>query len=112
MKGIVADIYRPSHGDCSAGGISAIHGRVLVVGKGVPEITEDDDTLPVVTVEIKMMGNDKFVHARPIEKPNRNYIGWMMGGCFIWSSDSRFREIINEYPVPLHNRQELIPKDE
>jgi len=30
----------------------------------------------------------------------------MMGGCFVYSCDLRFRELVNEYPVPLHDRQE------
>jgi hypothetical protein len=32
---------------------------------------------------------------------------WLMfGGNFIWSSDSRFRNEVSEYPIPVHDRIE------
>lgn len=30
----------------------------------------------------------------------------MMGGNFIWTSDSRFRQEVSEYPIPVHDRCE------
>ncbi len=106
MKGITADIYKSHLGDCSNHGISSNYHEVLVVGPDIPELTEFDGTIPVVRIKKKKYGNDEYICAEPISPVSPGYVGWMAGGCFIWSCDSRFRESVSEQPVSLHDRQE------
>lgn len=45
------------------------------------------------------------LHCRPLWNKVKNK--WlMMGGNFVYSCDSRFRQCINEYPIRLHDRFE------
>jgi hypothetical protein len=43
----------------------------------------------------------EHLHAEPIDPPTG--VGWMAGGNFIWTSDSRFP---SDYPIAVHDRQE------
>ena len=110
MKGMIVEIYKSHFGSCSNLGISSYNKEVLVVGEGIPELTEDNNIIPVIIIKKKKYGNRTYIHAEPIGKPIG--IGWMAGGCFIWSCDSRFRKNISEQPVPLHDRQETKTKEE
>ena len=99
MRGLIASIYEDKRfGNCSNDGISKRFKEVLIVGKDIPEIFTDSPDCPVVII-VKSPG---YVKAVPVEsRPNMS--GFMFGGCFIYSSDSRFP---SPYPIPLHDRQE------
>lgn len=101
-KGMILNVYRcAAWGDCTNGGLSSHYKDLLLVGPGVPEIFEERPGLPVV-----IMGEIRgSKHVRPADEPLPGFNGWMMGGNFAWSSDSRLREIF-EYPVAIHDRQE------
>lgn len=45
------------------------------------------------------------ISAKPVNYGNEGKHK-MFGGAFVWSSDSRFRNDVSEYPVPLHDRVE------
>lgn len=45
------------------------------------------------------------ISAKPVNYGNEGKHK-MFGGAFVWSSDSRFRNDVAEYPVPLHDRVE------
>lgn len=102
QKGMIVGILENKEiGNCSNNGISSKFKSVYLVGENVPEIFETDNDRPVVLVDVKLVGNNKYFYARPVDEPEG--IGWMMGGCFIWSCDGRFP---SRYPIPLHDRQE------
>lgn len=109
MKGLRASIYNNAeYGNCSNGGISAKCKQVTIVGPGIPEIFEANEEAPAVEIERRMIGRDEVVSARPYGKPSdtKEYAGPMFGGCFIYTSDSRFRELVSPQPVALHDRFE------
>lgn len=105
-KGFIADIYENKEiGNCSNRGISYWCKQVTIVTEIENLQIFDIDPrseLRRPLVVIKKKGN--YIYAEPIDKPKG--IGWMMGGSYIFSSDSRFRRLLNEYPIPLHDRQE------
>lgn len=101
MKGMIVDIYTNSiYKNCSGHGISQYHNSVLLIGMSVPLITEWTPDYP--TVELREF-HDGYLFAEPMFA---NYRAGMMGGSFIWSSDSRFRQQVSERPIPLHDRFE------
>jgi len=107
-KGFSANILEnKSIGNCSNNGISHWCDSVLIVSD-IKECQIFDITPKTVLrsplVVIKKRGD--YVYAEPLDAPDSNNVGWMMGGSFIYSSDSRFRDYFNGYPIPLHDRQE------
>jgi hypothetical protein len=105
MKGLRAYIYKDSMGDSSNHGISSRCKVVVVVGAGIPEIFEPSENEPAVKLVHRSICGG-YVHAEPLEWRESDDITGIFGGCFIYSSDSRFREKISKYPVPLHDRGE------
>ena len=104
-KGLLAYILKDSLGDCSNDGISSKAQRVIIVGDNIPKIFETDEKTPAIKIVKRNLSNGEYIHAEPLENPRGN--GWMAGGAFIYSCDSRFRELVNAYPVSLHDRQEF-----
>jgi len=43
--------------------------------------------------------------ATPVKEKKKNSVGWMMGGTYLESSDSRFSELFGG-PMPFHDREE------
>lgn len=104
MKGLLVFIYKNGGVDFSNGGISSNITMCLLVGEGVPNVFEAGD-LPIVTIIKRELCGSTHLTAYPVDEkgePDRNT---MFGGCFIYSSDSRFSEI-SMCPVPLHDRKE------
>jgi hypothetical protein len=62
-----------------------------------------DDKMPALRLVHRRWRSGTFVHAEPIDPVPRGHVGYMFGGTFIHSSDSRFP---NPYPIPLHDRTE------
>ena len=98
MKGMIASIYSASY-NCSNKGISYYHTKVTIVGEGIPELFEPSKDAPAVKLHDKH-GYKCFVPDKEVDSGNA---GWMFGGCFVYTSDSGFPE---QYPIPLHDRQE------
>jgi len=104
MRGLLVNIYEAKRlGNCSNGGISATCENLVLLGPDAP--FGADEVTPAVVILEKSNG---YVYARPattggelIEK--EGMAGPMMGGSFIYTSDSRFPYL---YPVPLHDRWE------
>jgi hypothetical protein len=104
-KGLICDVLRSSsYGDSTNGGVTARHNEVLLVGPGVDGPFEEDEakrpTLKLVRRNI--FGRD-YMHAEPLNQTEEGNVGWMAGGNFIYTSDSRFP---NQYPISVHDRQE------
>ncbi len=113
IKGLICDIYESKEiGNCSNSGISARCKTVTLLGvkrlngdfePAVAIFTPDDKAPPVIIEERKPCGS-LYYSAYPCNYRGEKLEGWfMMGGCFIKTSDSRFPFV---YPVPLHDRTE------
>lgn len=107
-RGLTASIYR-SHqrfGDSTNGGASSKVEQVLLVGPDIDEIFEERPDCPAFRI-VRRPGLGKkrteYIHAEPIDGKSPGKVGWMFGGNFIYSSDSRFP---SDYPIPIHDRQE------
>ncbi len=99
---ISAEIFRWSLGDCSNGGMSSRHKEVLIiVDRGMPlEFDENNPPENLVVMEEGFMGHK---YLRPFKSADPNKTGYMFGGNFAYSSDSRFPF---DYPLGIHDREE------
>lgn len=103
VSGLEAEVYRSSTGDCTNGGISA-ECRNLYILTQTKGPFEPQDIRECVRVECKEVAGNQYIDCKPLYFRNRWY---MMGGNFLYTSDSRFREITgSQYPVPIHDRYE------
>jgi hypothetical protein len=105
-KGLRVYIYdTPAFSNSSNGGISSrVKAATLVEFDGHPvegPFSPGRDA-PAIKIVKRMIGGG-YLHAEPLERGEG--AGPMMGGAFVYSSDSRFRELA-AYPVPLHDRWE------
>lgn len=91
-------------GNSSNGGLSSTVTRVTLVGQGVARIFRPTTDAP--PVEIGEAGGR--LHARPLQELwPADAVGPMFGGSFIYTSDSRFRDITRDgRPLHLHDRFE------
>ena len=107
MKGIRAHVYKWDLGDCTNGGISSRCGQVTVVGIEGAESHEPTDEAPAVKLVTRTFGSKTIVHAEPVEPVSQGHVGWMAGGNFIATCDSRFSKATDFYgAVSLHDRSE------
>ena len=87
---LTAEVYTPGYGNCSNGGLSS----------KFTSVTDTDD--PTVPNAVQIERWHGYFRATPLDVGGR----WaMMGGCFIFSSDSRWRERY-PHPIPFHDRFE------
>ena len=126
--GLVASIYKDHKGDCSNGGISSEVERVWVpcpdghmtVGDLIKsELWKTKRTAVCTKVKRELWQGHISITLEPYtgdyESPDSDMrdhtdspgmTDFMMGGCFVWSSDSRFSREYGDRPVPLHDRRE------
>jgi len=98
--GLIVDVYRDQY-DGTNGGISSKYERFVLLGVDAP-FTPDDMTPALKIVKRFLFGRD-YYHLEPIDPCPSNQVGYMFGGNFAYSSDSRFP---NDYPLPIHDRSE------
>lgn len=114
--GLIANIFRSEFGSCSNNGISETYQKVCIVNASGPfEPTSD---APAV-IAVNHVYN--CVSLVPAERSPTEPTEWikvqgkhfMMGGCYVASSDSRFRDCIHRVgglpfygAVALHDRTE------
>ena len=110
MKGMIVSVYsNPTYRKCANGGPSEKAEELLLVGDEVPGIFEAGDR-PIVVLKKKTYLRD-YYYVEPIEPVPEGHNGYMMGGSFVYSSDSRFRSLGNGgYPLPVHDRSEVPSK--
>ncbi len=102
MKGLLCWIYKDEGGDSSNGGLSSKAQRVILVDSEIGDAPfEPSEKIPAVKLVRRNIGGE-YLSAQPMSEPY-DEIGYMFGGCFIYSSDSRFP---SSYPIPLHDRCE------
>lgn len=101
MKGLLVSTYRSQH-DATNGGISSKYDQFILVAPGLlPEIFESSDHCPALLMIRSPLGEDWI--AVPAEGRDPEKVGWMFGGNFVYTSDSRF---IPRHPIRVHDRQE------
>jgi hypothetical protein len=99
MKGMIVNIYKHNKHDTTNSGVTSQAYDALLVGEGIPEIFEASGRPILKLVKRHLFGNPvPYLHVQPVEGT-----GYMFGGNFVYSSDSRFP---NDYPLPVHDRQE------
>ena len=110
QSGVLASVLLPvGGGDYSNGGVSGRSSQVVVVLPGGGPIPANGTIPAVEIVKKRSVGGEQLHVAVPVDGPDdeRKSIGPMMGGAYIASSDSRFRELVPFYgAVPLHDRWE------
>jgi len=103
-RGMMVEIYESKGlGNCSNGGISSRNKRALLIGDGIAEIFEAGPDDAVIMMEHRKINGREYLTAYPVNGKDPAACGWMFGGAFIFSNDSRFP---SDYPIPLHDRQE------
>lgn len=111
MKGLLVDVYRNADRyDCTAGGVTATRSSFVLVDDeigGPFEVEENDVYLVIVRRYIHGIGEYLHVEPRKNGKGLRpeGYVGGMMGGNFVFTSDSRFNKV-SRRPLPVHDRFE------
>lgn len=98
-------VYRSADGgDCTNDGITSRVEIGLLVGTDYPKGTARADCPTFLLREREVMGKI-YLHAIPSDIPEgeKGYSGWMFGGNFLYTSDSRFPQ---PYPIPVHDRRE------
>ena len=103
MKALRVDILEDKNiGNCSNHGISERYDTILLLSdEGWIDVKGDEENLCKV-VE-RQIGYEKYLHIEPVAEPKG--IGWMSGGTFAYSCDSRFHRI-SDYPLSIHDRCE------
>ena len=103
MKGLLVFVYRGvSFSDRTAGGMSSRVDKFVLVDEKC-EVFEADENAPALRLVRRWAGTKReYLHAEPLER-SEGKLGPMMGGNFIYSSDSRFP---SPYPIPIHDRFE------
>lgn len=65
------------------------------------------DRAPAAVFVLRRSCGDTIVHVEPLSKPEGSWMGPMMGGAYVATSDSRFSEITGMYgAVALHDHYE------
>lgn len=100
---LTAEVYRNPLGDCTNDGISSYQRElyVLAAQKGP---FEPEDIRQCVYIERREIMGKEYIDCKPAYCRKRWY---MMGGNFLYTSDSRFKEITGiSYPIAIHDRYE------
>lgn len=108
LKALPVDVYRSRNiGDCTNGGVSSRFDKLLVLcDRGFINVDMDNppDNLCKI-VHRNLFGRDVY-HIAPVAEPKG--AGWMAGGNFAHTSDSRFSDMCgHQYgALAIHDRQE------
>lgn len=103
---LIANVYRSNRlGDCTNGGISSHEDKLYILSDRTTKGPfEPEDIRQCVHIEWRDVCGKKYINCIPAYFINRWY---MMGGNFLYTSDSRFEEITKfKYPIPIHDRYE------
>lgn len=110
MRALPITVYIPvKYSDCTNGGISSRYAELLCVcPDGWKEIDENDPPENLVHVVCRSICGRNTYHVEPVARPDEGNYGWMAGGNYAATCDSRFSTLIgNMYcAVSIHDRQE------
>lgn len=107
MRALPINIYENKRiGNCSNNGISSRYNDVLLIcEEGFIKIDENNPPENLVKLVTRRFGGREYKHLESYAPVSERNVGYMAGGCYCGSSDSRFTKI-SDYPLPLHDRQE------
>lgn len=95
-------------GNCSNNGISARHKDILLICEdGFMDVDLDNPPENACKVVERDLFGKTYKHIEPLKSVDKGCVGYMAGGSFGYSCDSRFRRI-SDYPLPIHDRQETM----
>jgi hypothetical protein len=97
MRYLMYQVYKPSFGDCSNGGVTSRHNKIFVQCEDGPFKPED---VPTDLRFIIDQRSSTYFAAIP-ENINAALCGPMYGGCLAATSDSRAKNILH-----IHDRFE------
>lgn len=107
MRALPIDVYRHGKNDYTNGGVSSRFSELLLLcDRGFINIDEENPPENAVKlVKRHLFGRDVY-SIEPLKKPEG--AGWMMGGNYGATSDSRFSEMLGGMygAVAIHDRQE------
>jgi hypothetical protein len=90
-----------TNGGVTGGNVS----RALLVPIGA-EVPNYQSSLPILKVVRRVIGGTAYLHAEPVVSVPKGHAGYMMGGNFVHSSDSRYSTFVCQYPIAVHDRTE------
>lgn len=101
-KGLMVKILRSEH-DSTNNGITSRFNRFILVDSEVSGPFEPDQKTPALRLVRRTIANKPYIHAEPLAPVPPGHVGYMFGGNFIFTSDSRFP---SSYPIPVHDRMD------
>ena len=110
VRAITAEILKYRGEDYSNRGLSSRFDEVYVIcedGNHVFDSIEETPENTVRVVERHLFGRTVY-HCEPVHGKRSGCVGWMAGGCYVSSSDSRFSAQHENFygALSLHDRQE------
>ena len=109
-KYLSLSIFKNSGQDFSNGGLSSKSNTCYIESE---EGWIDESRVPqdqIVKLELGAFGS---IHLVPIKETPKGHVGYMMGGCYVATSDSRFNEMVEKIlghswygAIALHDRTE------
>lgn len=111
MRALPISVYKNRlYSGCSNGGITERFDELLLIcPDGFIEVDENDPPENLVkVVKRRLFGNEIYYHIEPYHSTDKGCVGWMAGGSYAATSDSRFWRMVggNHGAVSVHDRQE------
>lgn len=105
MKALPIEVFsNKTFRGCSNGGISERFDTLLLICEdGFIDVDESNPPENLVKVVTRSLYDGEYKHIEPYKKATE--IGYMAGGSYASSPDSRFSKI-SKYPLSIHDRQE------
>lgn len=107
MRALPVEVFRSCNGDCTNGGMSSRHDTLYVVcDDGFVDIDTKNPPDNLAKVVKRDFFGRTIYHIEPYAEPD--HVGWMMGGNYAATPDSRFSKMIGGMygAVAIHDRQE------
>ncbi len=105
IKGFRVEIYKNDM-DCTNGGITSKIDSIILVDESLPQQFEVGNGETYLKLVRRKIDGEIYIHAEPVgEKIESGSVGYMFGGNFIYTIDSRFKEISRQ-PLKVHDRRE------
>ena len=109
-RALPINVYRQADcGDCTNGGVTSKYERLLLLcNEGFVDVDLDNPPEELVRVVSRDLFGKVVYHIEPFASVKKGNIGWMMGGNYAATSDSRFADMVGGIygAIPVHDRQE------
>ncbi len=104
FKVLPVNVFRWTLGDCTNGGISGKFDCLyLICDEGWFEVEDTDPKLIKIITKPHCGKEGTYSFVEPVNDSSKKECGYMSGGNFVYSCDSRFPF---DYPLPVHDRSE------